>query len=463
MAGIGFRLRKYFDQDSMLGNIKGTLYSIIISSGPWLISVLSVAFISYYAQRQLGNQPLFILKSIICYTYAASLVIFGVIEMPVTRFLADKLYINDQSTFKNVYLTLVIAAVVTGSVIGNIFYSFFDYSIFLRLLCITFFISVLLIWIAMIFLSAAKNYHHIVISFLLGGALSVIGGILLGNYYGLLGYVAGYTCGQTLIAVLLSRNLFSEFSTQEYLSFEFVSYIKRYKRLMFIGLFYYLGIWSDKVIFWFAKVGEHVDGLFYTNQYYDTAMFLSYLTIVPSLAIFLVQVETKFYVKYAYYFRSIQSKNNLNFLNSSVDEIIFSLRQTLGNLLKVQAFISLTAWYFTPEILIFLRLPSMMEPIFRYGVIGAFLQSLFLIINIVLLYFEDSKPVLYNYLVFFITSCVFAFGSIELGVKYHGIGYLFSSLITLIFSYLSVNKTLGELNLFTFMRQPLGRKNVSGA
>jgi uncharacterized membrane protein len=157
MAGIGFRLRKYFAADSLVGSIKGTIYSIVISSGPWLITVLSVAFISYFAQRSLENKALFVFKSIICYTYAASLIFFGIIEMPITRYLADKLYLNDLTSFRNVYLSIMIGIILLGSFFSLIFYSFFDYSLLFKFLCMIFFVAVLSIWLAMVFLSAAKK------------------------------------------------------------------------------------------------------------------------------------------------------------------------------------------------------------------------------------------------------------------------------------------------------------------
>jgi uncharacterized membrane protein len=461
MAGIGFRLKKYFTDKDVWKNLKGPLYSIIISSGPWLISVLSVAFISVYAGRDLQNQDIFVLKSIICYTFAFSLILFGVVEMPVTRYLADRLYISDESSFRNVYLMLGALFIVAGSIFGSIFYYFFAWGIVLKLICICFLISVLLIWHSMVFLSAAKNYHHIIGSFILGGLTSVILGLVLGSYLSLIGYILGYTIGQAMIALLLARNVFSEFADYEYVSFEVFNYFKNFKVLIFVGLFYYLGIWIDKILFWFSHVGQHVEGLFYTNLHYDTAMFLAYLTIVPSLAVFLVQVETNFYVKYAYFYRSIENKNNLPFLEQSVDEIIESFRSTLVSLIKLQLFITILCWYFSDAIMGFLSLPSLMEPIFRYGVVGAFLQVLFLIVNIVLLYFKEAKPVLTNYFIFFLSNLVFSAFSIYGGHKFYGLGYLLSCLLTLIVSYCFLLRTLKNLNFMTFMQQPLSNKSFS--
>ena len=461
MAGIGFRLTKYFDGKNVWDNLKGTLYSTIISSGPWLISVLSVFFVGLYAQHGLNRHDLYVFKCVVSYTFAASLLIFGMIEMPVTRYLADKLYMSDVSTFRGVFLNIISFGIIISGILGYIFYSFFEWGIILRLICIGLLSSILCIWVSMVFLSASKNYQKIVMSFILGGATSFVLALVLGKHYQLIGYIAGYTLGQLFTAIFLAHNVFSEYSEFEYFSLEYVTYFGKYKRLIFVGLLYYLGIWVDKFIFWYSEVGTHVEGLFYTNQYYDTAMFLSYLSIVPSFAVFMVQVETDFYVKYTYFYRSIEDKNNLDFLENGIEEIVHSLKKTIINLIKIQTFVSLLCWYFSREIVSFLYLPSLMEPIFKYGVIGAYLQILFLISNIILLYFEERKHVLINYIVFFISNGLITWVTMKLGIRYYGLGYVLSSLVTFAVSFWALNKTLLNINFKTFMTQSMSNENFA--
>jgi len=260
-----------------------------------------------------------------------------------------------------------------------------------------------------------------------------------------------------LIAICLSICVFKEFKGIDYLSFEFLKYFKKCRLLIFAGLFYYLGIWVDKFIFWVGPEGEKVLDLFYTNRYYDTAMFFAYITIVPSLAIFLVQVETNFYKFYSYYFHSIERQNNLNILKENIDDIIYSIQRTLINLIKIQLGITLTLWYFADEVMAFLYLPSMVVSIFKYGVIGALLQALFLIVNIILLYFLNERRVLFHYFLFFILNWGLTVATTYLEFRYYGLGYLVSSFIVLMISMRALNKHVNQLNFFTFMSQPIER------
>lgn len=457
MAGVGFRLTKYFAEKDFYKNLKGSLYSIIISSGPWLFSVLTIAVLSIFARNNLFDKDILVFRSIINYSFAFSLILFGLIELPLTRYLADKLYLGDKSAFRNVFLIVSMVFIVLCSVVGFTFYSFFDWGLDLIFLCIGLLVSITLTWHSMIFLSAARHFHQIIMSFALGAATCLVFGITFGYFFGLIGYVGGYTLGQVILSVFLTRNLFNEFDEYNYVIYDVVDYFYRYKNMMVIGFFYYLGIWIDKLIFWFSNQGTHVEGLFYTSQSYDTAIFLSYLSIVPSLAVFLVNVETKFYVNYAYYFRSIEKKNDLRFIESAGKDIVESFQKTFGAMIKLQAVITLSLWAFAEPLLTALYLPTTLVPIFKYGLVGSFFQVLFLVINIILLYFKESKKVLKNYSFFLISNGLFTAGFIYFSgsLKFHGFGYLLSAFFTFALSFFSLNDTLKNLNYITFMRQPI--------
>jgi uncharacterized membrane protein len=190
-------------------------------------------------------------------------------------------------------------------------------------------------------------------------------------------------------------------------------------------------------------------------------MFLAYLTIVPALAIFLIRVETVFYTYYKYYYESIEKKKTLSFLEKGSDMITIKLRDSFVGLLKVQIIVSFLSWYFMPNILEYFKMSPLIASPLQYGIIGALFQVVFFIMNILLLYFQDVRSVIRNYLVFFITNLVFSYITTHLSYRYHGLGYCLSSFATLLISYYSLSSRLENLNFFTFMSQPVIIKNES--
>lgn len=459
MAGIGFRLNKYFSKDQFFNHLKGIIYSIFISSGPWLTTVITIAIISHFAKKNLNTNELNIFRSIICYTYATTLILFGMVEMPLTRYFADKIFINDYTNFKSVFFVIVAFFAITGACLGSLFLHFSPFSLLLKISTLSLFIFIFIIWISMIFLSATKHYTEIVFSFIAGGLCAVIAGPYLGEKMGLVGHLLGLTIGQGFTAAFLTALVLFEYDGPDYFSLDFLTYFKRYYILIFVGLFYYLGIWIDKIIFWFSPFGVHVIGPYYTSPYYDTAFFLAYLTIVPAMAVFIVSVETQFYKNYLHYFSNIEKGSSLNLIENQIYELADSLRSTFSNLFKFQLFFTVAPWYFALEILNFLHLPLIHLTLFRYGVIAAFFQVNFLVINILLLYFKAYIQVLFNYSLFFISNAVLTYITTQMDFRFHGLGIVISSIMTFLSSALIINYRIKKTTYYTFMSQPMSQNN----
>ncbi|MCC5731022.1 exopolysaccharide Pel transporter PelG, partial [Klebsiella pneumoniae] len=79
------------------------------------------------------------------------------------------------------------------------------------------------------------------------------------------------------------------------ISFDFLQPDKLYPSLVAVGLLYNLGIWADKFMFWFfPPTSQPIIGHLRASLIYDLPVFLSYLSIIPSMAVFLVRIETDF-------------------------------------------------------------------------------------------------------------------------------------------------------------------------
>ena len=68
-----------------------------------------------------------------------------------------------------------------------------------------------LIWLAMIFISAVKDYIQIVMAFAIGTAISIGGALWLSRSFGAEGHMLGYIAGQAVIFFWLVARLTSEF------------------------------------------------------------------------------------------------------------------------------------------------------------------------------------------------------------------------------------------------------------
>ena len=71
------------------------------------------------------------------------------------------------------------------------------------------------------------------------------------------------------------------------------------------GLFGALGAWIDKWIIWLSPFGTQIESGLVHAPLYDSAMFVSYLVVVPAYAAFVVHLEVKFFRNYRLFYSSI--------------------------------------------------------------------------------------------------------------------------------------------------------------
>ena len=93
MAGIGYELRKLLKHESLMALMRAYLYAGIISSGPWVLSIVGMLAIgmisvSVSAEHRVITQ----FQVTVTHMIAASLILTGFAQLAFTRFVADRLF-----------------------------------------------------------------------------------------------------------------------------------------------------------------------------------------------------------------------------------------------------------------------------------------------------------------------------------------------------------------------------------
>ena len=92
MAGIGFELRRLLDRQSLWGLVRAYTYAGVISSGPWVLSILGVMGIGLLSVGPLPAMEVRQFLVTITYLMAASLIWTGGLQLMFARFIADCIY-----------------------------------------------------------------------------------------------------------------------------------------------------------------------------------------------------------------------------------------------------------------------------------------------------------------------------------------------------------------------------------
>ncbi len=455
MAGIGFGLRELTHEGTFIGDFKAYTYAGMVSAGPWIISIFALGFLGLFSAPYISSAFQKLFRVTVVYTYAYSLITTGAIQLVVTRFLSDRLFAKQRNIFLPTYVGLMLITVVFQGVTASIFYFFNDVDLQFKISGIILYVAVSCIWQTMIFLSAARDYTSIVAAFFWGCLVSIGSAFILGKHFGFNGHLVGFTMGQVLIAILLMYRIFCEFDSVIECNFEFVTKLHHYFSLLLIGIFYYLAIWIDKIIYWYTAGGERVGMLFYSHFPYDSAMFLAFLTIIPALAHFMVDVETNFYTKYKGFYGAIVNKGSLGAIKRQKHEMLNALRGTSSRMVLLQVMVTGTFLYYAPHILRLLSLKKDQLSLIGFAAVGTFFHVFLLIAIVLILYFDRRRSAVFVSLFFLITNSAFTMAVIKYAPKYMGMGYALATFTSFIFAVSILFWTLKNLEYLTFSEQPL--------
>lgn len=167
MAGIGFELKKLFRRKGLFASLRAYGYAGIICTGPMLLGVLlqlGILLLCSWAGAPRDQQDL--LVCMITYTLLFSLTVTSFFSMPVTRYLADMLYEEQEQTILPSFWSSGSMMLVLGCTLYGLFLLVSGATLLQGLLCLWLFAEMIVNWNAMSYLTAIKDYRGILCSFL---------------------------------------------------------------------------------------------------------------------------------------------------------------------------------------------------------------------------------------------------------------------------------------------------------
>ena len=454
MAGIGFRLQALVKRGTYLEATSAYFSATIIFAGPWLTGVVALFALSHTASLYLQPADRDLLGATIVCMYIASLLCSSGPQLLLSRYLADRLYLKDVESLAPT-CNGVVCLILPFSLIALPFVAIAPFSVLYCLLVATLFVTLCLIWILMMFLSAARGYVSIIVIVGLSYALGISSSVLLGHRYGVTGSLAGFALGQMLCLCLLIMFIYREFPSRSGISFAYLGYFSRYWDLFTIGVLYTTGIWADSVLFWYSSRGQVIHGYFHLFSPYDTAKFIGYLSTVLASAVFLIHLETSFHVYYQRYYQLIQRKGTLVELVRARQGMASACRAGFLTLLKVQGLIALFLFLVAPALVATVGLAPAWVPLVRIGILSGMVQFFTLVMIVLLLYIDRRRVTLIVAAVFLLSNIALTLLSLSLGNVFFGAGYLGACTIGALIGWFVLNNQFKHLEYLTYMEQPV--------
>jgi len=452
MAGIGFALRKLARRDDLLGVLQGYAHSAFIASGPWMFTILALAGINILGRGLVADEGMAQFRIVVIYNFCFSVVLTGPLMLIATRFLADCIYTKQVDTAPGMLLSnLGIAYALSALTAGPFYLLFSGLPPAMALAALIGFFLVCGVWVVSIFLSALKDYVMVTTAFGAGMLVGLLATVALGALAGGVGMVWGFNLGLAAIQFTLIARVFAEYPYRVARIFAFLSYFGRYWDLALIGLVANLAVWVDKWIMWTVPEREVISGAMVIYTAYDSAMFVAYLTIIPALTLFTVNIETRFFERYQAFYRDIQQHATYAQIARNHGLIIRALLESARNLVILQGAVCAITIFMAPTIVGWLGLNYAQIGMFRFGTLGAFFQVLFLFTTVILAYFDLRRRNLIVQLFYLAANAGLTLLFSKFGFAWYGYGYFLASLLAFVVAYLMAADAVRRLPYVAFV------------
>ncbi len=460
MAGIGFELRRLQRHDTFLGTLKAYSASGLITSGPWIISIISIAALGVFLQRITDDADRQLILSSVTHIYAFMLILTGAPSLVLTRHAADAFSEERPERILPSYLAgLTVVVILAASGSTAFFFLGVPASPLFQASAVALSVLVAAVFITANYLGALKHYGSILFAFFCGYGASCLLAVTLVELrpgepaQALLGFVGGHL----LLFLLLFASLYRELPPSgRLLDFSCFRSFLRFPFLAFAGLFYNAGIWIDKLLFWwFAPDHARVAGLIYSAPDYDVAVYLSILSIVPGMAVFCLKLETGFAEHFRDYFKSLNGGGALSTLETIKDRMTGALRDGISLLARVQGLTTILLVVFADRLSGFLGLGAYQIGVLRVTLVGSCFLILFLALLTVLFYFDDRRGAVLATLIFFGANAAVTLLTLISGQAYYGLGYVLAALLGFAYAAFRANHALENLEHRIFTSQLL--------
>lgn len=429
MAGVGVRLNKIFEKNTLTADMTGFAYSVVITVAPMFVVILNLVLMQQvlgfsktgYAERELFSCT-------ILYIFIFTLLTASPFNAVLSRYMSDVIYEEHYEDILPCYyigmlLNLGLSCLIGipfslwehfagGVSAGYVFTGFCGY------------VSLVLVFYSMIYLSICKDYQRISIYFLCGMAAAFLLSLFLRFVLGLgitQSMLLAMTSGFFLTAVLehaLIKRYFVENSGHYKPVF---SHFKRYWQLAAANFLYILGLYIHNFVFWTTDMRMTVAKSFVYNQSYDMASCLAMFTNISAAVIFTARVEMHFHGKYKLYSEAVIGGRR-NDIENAKRRMFRQLTSELMTVARVQFTISVVLYLLCIVILPQKGFSGMTMMIYPSLAAGYFILCLMYASIIFLYYFNDLNGALVTAVTFCLVTFAGSVAATHLAVIWYGVG-----------------------------------------
>ncbi|MCI8354472.1 MAG: exopolysaccharide Pel transporter PelG [Lachnospiraceae bacterium] len=467
MAGVGIKLNRIFEKKSIAADLVGFTYSIVITIAPIILVIANILLMGWilgfgevaYLERELFSCT-------VLYTFIFALLTVAPFNAVLSKYVQDSIYEERYQDILPCYYLGLVMNLVLSCVLGigfclwehfvggvEVFYVFIGYCAY---------ISMVLVFYSMVYLSICKDYERISLFFLLGMLEAFVLGVVLRYLFRwdvMHAMLFALMTGFFLIAILEFTAVKRYFLQNSNRYKPVLLYFKKWWKLVVTNFLYTLGLYIHNFVFWTDEGRMVVVKSFVCNQPYDMATCLAMFTNISATIIFVTRVEMFFHEKYKLYSEAVIGGKKTDIENTK-NRMFRQLADELMNLARVQFIISVVVYLLCVVLLPQFGFAGMVMRIYPCLAAGYFILFLMYSAMLFLYYYNDLTGAVLTTLGFCLVTCIGSIAATHLPEIWYGIGVVLGSLTGWTIAYIRLRWVEKHLDIHIFCQGMLLKRGI---
>lgn len=459
MAGIGVKLNRIYRKNTITTNIIGFFYSTVVTIAPVLVVIINLMLmqkvLKFNTVRYIDRE---IFSCTILYIFIFSLLTTSPFNAVLSRYMSDVIF---EERFEDVQPCHRVGLMtnICFSCLFAIPFCFWEhlvggvpiYYVFTGYCC---FVSLVIVFYNMLYLSICKEYKLISFYFFMGMATAFLLSLFLRyvckvsiTYSMLLALTVGFFF--TAVLEWAKIHQFFPDNSEEYR--RVFEYFRKYWQLILINFLYTLGLFIHNFVFWGTDMAMHLLRTFVCNQPYDMATCLAMFTNVSASVIFISRVEMYFHERYRAYADAVFGGRGIDIRNTR-KRMFRQLGSELMTLVRLQFIVSVFIYLIFVIFLPGMGYAGLVMRIYPMVAAGYFVLFLMYSEIIFLYYFEDLNGALFTAVCFCLGTFLASLAAVNLSHIFYGTGIWIGSVIGFTVAYLRLRWLEFNLDEHMFCR-----------
>ena len=465
MAGIGVRLNKIYGKNTLTTDLIGAGYSIVVTIAPMLVVIGALMFMEWklgFSKIDFATRELF--SCTVLYIFIFALLTASPFNSVLSRYMSDVIYEEKYEDILPCYYLGLFLNILLSALVGILFciHEFFAGKVDVIYVFTGYcgYISLVLVFYSMLYLSICKDYKKISAFFTIGMLVSIL---LSFVFRFLLKWSVTYsmllalTTGFALTAALefsVVRSYFRENSGNYKKVF---GYFRTYWQLIVANLLYTLGLYIHNFVFWTTDLHMTVVKSFVCVTSYDMASCLAMFTNISASVIFISRVEMHFHERYKAYSEAVIGGRGID-VEITKKRMFRLLGSELMSLARVQFIISLILFLVCMIFLPKFGFGGLTMRIYPGLSAGYFILFLMYAEIIFLYYFNDLTGAVLTGGVFCITTLLASVVATHFSEIWYGVGLVVGSFAGWSMAYHRIRWVEEHLDVHIFCNGTLLKK-----